>query len=159
MQRLKTFFIYALLILVLWIFSDIVIFVGINSTYQNKTFNLTSPQEDYEINISECKATYVNGYVKGIIKNNTENNINEKYLKIDCYSPRDILLGTKYIQLQNILPNQARDFEMYYQFEDVEYCNISLVDNIDENVTEGQFISDQMSYLLILTTLVYMCIF
>ena len=68
MQRLKTFLIYAILILVLWIFSDIVIFVGLNSTYQNKTFNLSSPQEDYEINISECKATYVNGYVKGIIK-------------------------------------------------------------------------------------------
>ena len=64
-----------------------------------------------------------------------------------------------YIQLQNILPNQSRDFEMYYQFEDVEYCNISLVDSIEENVTQSQFISDQMSYLLILTTLVYTCIF
>ena len=157
MQRLKTFLIYGLLILGLWILSDILIFVGLNSTYQDKSYNLS--MQEYQIDITECRATYINGYVKGIITNNTENNINEKYLKIDCYSPRDILLGTKYVQVQNVSPNESRDFEIYYKFEDVEYCNISLVDELEEGVTEDQFLSEQMSYMLIVTTLVYMCIF
>lgn len=157
MQRLKTFLIYGLLILGLWILSDILIFVGLNSTYQDKSYNLS--MQEYQIDITECRATYINGYVKGIITNNTENNINEKYLKIDCYSPRDTLLGTKYVQVQNVSPNESRDFEIYYKFEDVEYCNISLVDELEEGVTEDQFLSEQMSYMLIVTTLVYMCIF
>ena len=157
MKRLKTFLIYGLLVLGLWILSDILIFVGINSTYQDKIYKILS-EDNYEINISECRATYVNGYVKGTIKNNTENNLNEKYLKIDCYSQRDTLMGTKYVLVQNVLPDQSRDFEMYYKFENVEYCNISLVDKLEKNVTKDQFLSEEMSYRLIVSTLVYMCI-
>jgi hypothetical protein len=70
MKRMKTFLIYALIVAVFWIFSDIVIYFSVNGTYKTNLAKIyvSSP----EITITENKATYVNGVVKGSIKNNTE---------------------------------------------------------------------------------------
>ena len=76
MKRLKTFFLYALAIAGLWLFSDIIIYLSIHSTYANVETRVYTNSP--EIIIGESKATYVNGFVKGGIKNNTEGIINEK---------------------------------------------------------------------------------
>ena len=149
MKRLKTFLIYALLIIAFWIFSDILIYVSINSTYAHTDTRVYTNSP--EIIIGESKATYVNGFVKGSIKNNTDNIINDKYLKIDLYSARDVKLGTKYVKIQNLEPNKYQNFEMWYKFTDVEYANISVVENIN-NVTEEEFLSQKTATYLVLGT-------
>ena len=138
MKRMKTFFIYALLVIAFWIFSDIIIYLTINGTYKNKSTEvyISSPQ----VVISESKATYVNGYVKGSIKNNTTETLSDKCLKIDMYSPRDVLLGTKYVRIDALNPGKNQEFEMRYQFTDVNKVIITMTENI-EGISDEEFLS------------------
>lgn len=150
MAKLKKYLLYVIIIVAFWIFSDILIYISINSTYANVNTRVYSISP--EITVGESKATYVNGYIKGNIKNNTDSIINNKYLKIELYSPRDVKLGTKYIKIENLDVNKYQEFEMWYKFTDVEYVNVTVTDNI-ENATEEDFLSQETKYGLILGTL------
>ena len=83
-----------------------------------------------QVIVTENKATYVNGYVKGSIKNNTVGILNNMYLKIDMYSSRDVNLGTKYVKINNLNSNEIQDFEMWYQYTDVDYVELTIVDEV-----------------------------
>lgn len=155
MSRMKTFIIYALIIVAFWIFSNLIIYISINGSYKSidaKVETNTIP----EVIVSNAKATYINGLVKGSIKNNTSDIINKKYIKIDCYSPRNIKLGTKYVLIENLQKKENREFEMYFKFTDIKYVVISTTDNA-ENATETEFLSEQVSTYLIVGTLI--CLF
>lgn len=153
MKRLKTFFIYALLIAALWLFSDIVIYLTINGTYKpiDSKVYISSPQ----VLITENRATYVNGIVKGSVKNNTEETINDMYLKIDMYSKRDVNLGTKYVKIENLEKNEIQEFEMGYKYTDVGYVVITDTDNV-ENVTLDQFDSQKINFYALIGTLMFL---
>ena len=79
--------------------------------------------------------------------------INGKFLKIDLYSPRDVLLGTKYVRIENLDAKKTQDFEMWYKFTDVRYCNISVV-NSSENAEDKAFLSEETKYYMVLGFLV-----
>lgn len=149
MAKMKKIFLYIFLIIAFWIFSDILIYLSINSTYANVDAKVyvNSP----EVIVGESKATYVNGFVRGSIKNNTDGIINEKYLKIELYSARNVKLGTKYVKIKNLEVNGYQDFEMWYKFTDVDYANITITDNI-ENATEEEFLSQETATYLVLGT-------
>ena len=151
MKRLKTFFIYALVIAAFWFLSNLLIYLAIYGTY--KAIDTRVFQETPSINVGESKATYVNGYVKGNIYNNTDAIINEKYLKIDLYSPRDVLLGTKFVKIENLEAKKTQNFEMWYKFTDVRYCNITVVDSA-ENAEDKAFLSVETKYYMVLGFLV-----
>lgn len=150
MQRLKTFLIYIFIIAVFWFLSDFLIYMAINGTYQPIETKVVA--EVPNINVGESKATYVNGYVKGNLYNNSSETINDKYIKIDLYSPRNVHLGTKYYKIENLEVGKTQDFEMWFKFQDVEYCNITVVDNALD-ATEEQFVSDETKFYLIIGTL------
>ena len=147
MSRLKTFFIYALVIAAFWFLSDFLIYIGINGTYKPIETRVVS--ELPNINVSESKATYVNGYLKGNIYNNSDEIISKKYLKIDLYSQRDVLLGTKYVKIENLEPKKTQDFEMWFKYTDVEYCVITIVDTA-EDASEKAFISEETKFYMVI---------
>ena len=153
MKRMKTFFIYALIIAAFWIFSDIIIYLSVNGTYKDKTAKvyISSPQ----VIIEENKATYVNGVVKGSIRNNTEAVINDKYLKLDMYSVRDINLGTKYIKIEDLGVNETQNFDIGYKFTDVNYVTITMTDDV-KDATIDQFESQKLSFYLLIGNLMFL---
>ena len=152
MKKMKKFFTYALIIAGFWLFSDILIYLSINTTYKHTDAKVYTNSP--EIIIGESKSTYVNGFVKGSIRNNTDGIINDKYLKIELYSQRNVKLGTKYVKIENLEPSKYQDFEMWYKFTDVEYANITVTDNI-QNTSEEEFLSDKVAlYLVVGTVLV-----
>ena len=55
-----------------------------------------------QITIYQAEATIVNGRIKGTIENPEEKPLSAKYLRFDFYSPRDVLMGTKYIDISNL---------------------------------------------------------
>ena len=149
---MKKFLLYALMIAAFWIFSDILIYLSINTAYANVDAKVYTNSP--EVIIGESEATYVNGVIKGSIKNNTSEIINNKYLKIELYSARDVKLGTKYVEIKNLEVDKYQDFEMWYKFTDVDYANITVTDNI-ENATEEEFLSQETAtYLLVGTVLI-----
>ena len=124
MQRMKTFFIYFLLVVAFFIFSQVMIYIAINTTFQYKSIVLktTIPME------IEVQATSLNGFAKGKIINNTENTIENKYIKIECYSKHDVLMGTEYIKIDKVGTNEEKEFEVYFKFDKVDRAVVDVVD-------------------------------
>lgn len=156
MARMKTFFIYALIIIVFYFYSSLLIEVGMKATYQTIEHGkilVSSPK----IEVEEAKATYINGYVEGKITNNTDSRIDNKYIKIDFYSEHNTNLGTKYIEVQNLDVNKTRDFRIAFKLTDVDSFEITVVDEA-QGATEEQFISEEMKTTVLFATLILLCI-
>lgn len=141
MARMKTFFIYFLLIVLFFIFSQIMIYFGLNTTFNYKDIEIRTTLKME----AEVQATSVNGFAKGKIINNTENELVDKYIKIDCYSKHDVLMGTKYIEIDKLGAKEEKEFEVHFNFNKVDRAVIDVVDEQilqSENVTEEQKQSD-----------------
>lgn len=128
MDRMKTLLKYALWIILFYIFSNLMIYLNIETTYQNigRKDNLE------QVTIYQAQSTKINGRTKGTIYNKTENKITNNYLRIDLYSERDNYLGSKYIDVSNMRENETREFEVYFKVQDVDYYEIKFTDEKEE---------------------------
>lgn len=128
MDRMKTLLKYALLVILFYIFSNLMIYLNIETTYQNigRKDNLE------QITVYQAQATKINGRIKGTIYNNEENKITNNYLRIDLYSERDNLLGSKYIDVSNMRDDETREFEIYFKVQDVDYYEMKFTDEKEE---------------------------
>ena len=128
MSRIKTFLKYAIWLIAFYIFSNIMIYFNLETTYQNIGRKDNLPQ----VAIYQAQATKINGRIKGTVYNNGENKITSKYLRVDLYSARDILLGSKYIDVSTMRENETRNIEIYFKVQDVEYYEITFTDEKEE---------------------------
>lgn len=156
-NRIRTFGIYALCVILFFVFSNIMIDIALKSSYDKINAYKTIPS-GITMDITESKATYVNGYVGGTITNQNDTPLNT-YIKIDLYSKRDVCMGTKYLQVTHLTQNQTQNFRMGFQFTDVDYARISLVSEIPENVPEESFISDNLTGAMLITTVIFLIFF
>ena len=154
MSRLKTFIIYALIIIGFYFFSNVLIFFSVKGSYNNINGEVLTTAPDIEI--QEAKATYINGYVDGIINNNTETKIENKYIKIDIFSERNVKLGTKYVNIENLDVDQTQEFHMGYRLTDSFRYEISFVEEAVD-AEEEQFISEELTGYLLLSGLIVLC--
>lgn len=130
MDRMKTFFKYALIVIICYFGSNTLIYAGINSIYTDISNYQYLDSNVMEVNINEAKSTSINGYVNGTVKNNSNSDIKEKYIKIDFYSKRDVNMGTKYIKIENLRPKDLVVFNINFKFSNVSYCVITICDEI-----------------------------
>ena len=130
MSRMKTFLKYALWVVGFFILSDILISVGLNSLYRDikNTGNL-----DNRISIYQSEATAVNGRVRGTINNSGEDDLSNKFLKMDFYSKRDVFLGSKYIEIGKLGKDESKNFEAFFKLKDVSYYKTKFVDHKDSD--------------------------
>lgn len=128
MDRLKTFWKFVICIIVFFIFSELMININLETTYQN----IGRKDNISQVSIYQAQATKVNGRIKGDIYNNSENKITNTYLRVDLYSERNNLLGTKYIDISNLREDETRNFEVYFKVQDVEYYEIKFTDEKEE---------------------------
>lgn len=128
MDRMKTLLKYALWVILFYIFSNLMIYLNIETTYQNigRKDNLE------QVTVYQAQATKINGRIKGTIYNNAENKIINNYLRIDLYSERDNYLGSKYIDVSNMRDNETREFEIYFKIQDVDYYEMKFTDEKQE---------------------------
>ena len=157
MDRMKTFGLYALCIILFFVFSNIMINFAIKGTYKTINANVIL-KEDLKINVNDVKATYINGYVEGNVINTGEYK-DIAYVKIDLYSRRDNLLGTKYVKMPNIRKNETRQFRTGFEFTDVKRAEIKMVDEVGDNVTEEQFSTKEMRFAKLLATIILISFF
>ena len=126
---MKTFFKYFLAIVIVYFLVNISSFYILKSTYKTKEYSVENSLLD--INVTEVKATVVNGYVKGTVKNNTNAQVKNKYLKLDSYSKRDVLLGTKYIKIKDLNSNEEVEYESSFNYQQVDHVKISIIDGTE----------------------------
>lgn len=145
MSRMKTFFKYFLAFIILYIIVDIGSYMTLKSTYiarKDYEVNMENPQ----VTVSEFKSTVLNGYVNGTIINNTGEIITGKALKLDYYSKNDVLMGTKYFKVDNLLIDEKLDFESRFNFDNVTKLKISIVDSLEmQNFDDLDFSLDDFS--------------
>lgn len=128
MSKVKKIFTYVLWLIGFFILSEILINVSLNSSYKPIGRKDSTPN----INVYQAEATKVNGRIRGIVTNTGTPDIQGKYIKIDIYSPRDVKLGTKYIDLSNLKTGETDSFEVFYKLQDTSYYNVSIVDEMEE---------------------------
>ena len=152
MSRIKTFFKYAVWVILFFIFSEIMININLETVYRNIGRKDNLPQ----ITIYQAQATKVNGRIKGIIKNQAENKIESKYIKVDFYSERDVLLGTKYIDVSAMRENETQDLELYFKLQNVDYYEMSFTNEKTESeitLLPQDLTTSQIRWLAFLTFL------
>ena len=150
MDRLKTFLKYAILLVGFYLLSNFLIFVGLNSSYNDihaKSYGVN------QVDVQLAEATLVNGRVKGIIQNSPENNLNGKYIRFDFYSARDVLLGTKYIPVQSLGENDQEEFRVFFKLQDVEYYDVSITDEMEKVDSEPFLDADMETQTIIFATI------
>ncbi len=155
MDRIKTFGKYIIWIVLFYIFSNVMINIAIKSMYVSIDSEIIE-RENVKLEVDEARATYVNGYVSGNIKN-TGNDVINTYVKIDLYSKRNVLLGTKYVEINNLLHDETKDFRMGFKFTDVDHCVIKTVDELEENVTQEELTSTELKFSAIIAAVILLC--
>ena len=154
MDRMKTFLKYAIWIILFFILSEFLINVSLNASYKD----MERRDNIEQVEITEAQSTLVNGKVKGTIKNSAEDYLTGKYVRVDFYSKRDNIVGTKYITIETTENLTSQDFTIYFELQDVTSYEISIVDK--KEVEEIEFIPEEWSKAEILTvTLLTLMIF
>lgn len=124
MDRMKTFFKYALWLILFIILSEVLINVGLNSTYKK----IERQDNVSQVNVYKAEATLVNGRIRGLITNSQEQNLSGKFLEIEFYSKRDVLLGRKYIQIEQLEQKGTQSFEVLFKLKEVAKYKIDIVE-------------------------------
>lgn len=150
---MKRYFKYFLAIIVVYVIVDIASLYVLKSTYKTKEYLVES--EVLDVQIEETKATFINGYVKGKVKNNNTIHVSNKYLKIDAYSKRGVLLGTKYIEIDTLMPGETADINASFNYEQVDNLKIYVLDKSELPIGALDFNFDnpndaKISWILIL---------
>ena len=130
MERMKTLLKYALWIILFWILSDILIQVGLDSTYKNIQQRGEIPTG---VEIVQMQATAVNGRTKIKV---TDKELSGKFLKIDLYSSTGVKLGTQYMEIGNIRTAEGKELETYFRISEVKSYEVTVVEEMGES-TEG----------------------
>lgn len=132
MDRMKTFFKYAMWIVLFFLFSEVITTIGLNSSYRNMKSKNGDIINSEQLTIEQAQATLVNGKIKGSVRNAGDEDLNGKYVRIDIYSERDVLLGTKYYPIKNLAKNEAQSFEIFFKVQYAKYFETSIVDEAPE---------------------------
>lgn len=136
MDRMKTLFKYFMAIVILVVLTNVVSYFLLQSNYNDVSY--TSNIQNPTVTIEESKATNVNGYVKGRIKNDTEEDIINKYLRLDFFTKRGVNVGTNYVKIDKIEPRSFQDFNSSFKLDKVSDVKMTLVDasEIENNKKE-----------------------
>jgi len=130
MGTLKKFWLY------FWMFIGFFLFVTLSTNFLMrdvyKNTNYEIKVESPVIEITECKAADSNGYIKGSITNNTEEIIPLKYLQVNLYDKDGVYLGSEYKELKNFYPQETMNFDMNYDYLNVEKVTLDFVNEIPE---------------------------
>lgn len=129
MERMKKFFIYFLLFVGLYLFVSLMTNLGMKEKYESIT-NHEILVESPKVTVSESKATYSYGYIKGNISNDTRKHLKDKYLQFDFYDKDGIYVGTESKDIKYFNVDETINFDLNYEYTNVNKIKISFVDQI-----------------------------
>lgn len=107
--------------------SNFLIEVGLNSTYKDIT---RQDNNNEQIIVYQADATYVNGRIRGLIKDTEKQK--GKYVKIELYSKRNVLVGKSYIELKDTQNGEEQPFELLFRAKDVATYKMETVSQKEE---------------------------
>lgn len=133
MSRMKTFFIYALIAAAIVLCTDFIVNFILDSNYRKIEYDIGTIAP--KIEITDAKTTYMNGYVKGTITNNTESKITNQLIKLEFYSSRKNKVGTEYVKVDNLEIGETKNFELKYKIKNVSNVKLTIVEENAQDTT------------------------
>lgn len=135
MKRMKTFLIYAILVLVVILSTDFIANLCLESGYKpiNKyEIATTSP----EITVIKAETTNANGRIKGTVTNKSNKLMQGLFIKIELLSDIGNTLGIEYLQVGNLQPKESKEFELSYRYYNVDNFVISTTNEVEKEILE-----------------------
>lgn len=157
MSRMKTFLIYTLIVVAIIICTDFIVNFILNSNYQKIQCDIgtTAPK----VEITEAKTTYMNGYVKGTITNNTNTKITNQFIKIEFYSVRKNKVGTEYLKIDNLEIGETKNFQLNYKIKNVNHLKLTITgEEMQEVIDYHPLIEHAESYFAIAGFIVWLAL-
>lgn len=80
------------------------------------------------ITVSEAKATNVNGYIKGEVKNETDTEINNKKICFLLFNENNESVGEEYLDIGNIQAGESKTYELKFKRNNVDKFIITVIE-------------------------------
>ena len=80
------------------------------------------------ITVNEAKATNVNGYIKGIVKNDTEAEISNKKICFLLFNKDNENVGEEYLDIGNIQAGESKTYELKFKRNNVDRFIVTIVE-------------------------------
>ncbi len=156
MDKFKKWMRWVVLLILLFLFVSIMSRAIIISMYKPKECKVLF--ESPKIEILDSKATNANGYIYGCITNTTGELLENKFIKLYCYSEYDIIINTGYAQIFRLEPGESQYFVISYRCEGTERAELSMSDTapdyllnpIDITLTQTQKLALVAGTLIVL---------
>ena len=126
MDRMKTFFIYFLSFVGLFLVSNMLENGLIYDMYEKINGEINN---NYGIEVvnNDSRATNVNGFMNLSVINGVNSSLENRYLKLDLYNKQDLLALTEYIDLNGLNQNEKKDFNLKFNANNIERYEASVV--------------------------------
>ena len=112
-------------------------FVTVGSVLAIKTMYHDITRIDIEeattptISVLEAKATNVNGYIRGEVKNESEETISGKYLFFVLYNEDNEEVGTEHIPIEDLEIGETKSYELKFKRNNVDSFVVTVVENVE----------------------------
>ena len=130
MKRMKTFGMYLLWFVLLYMFVTVSAYGYIEASYKGID-GIIIKDDKMLITIDEAEATIVNGQIKGQIKNISQEDIGTKYIKIELISKKGTLILTKYIQVDELKAGEQKEFNLMFRAENIVKYQAQITDEAE----------------------------
>ncbi len=130
--NLKRWFLWGIL---LFTFVGVCTAVCVRSFYRPiKTY--TNNAKYPQVIVDEAKQTNENGYIKGIVKNDSENEIANQYIEFTFYSKHNVELGKEYIEIGTLKAQESKTYEVKFRYSNVDRFIINTINKDEKNSNE-----------------------
>lgn len=136
MSRMKTFTIYLLLFLGLYVISNILISAYIKTSYY-KIDSYEIDEDQLTITIMSARASKDDGYIEGKVSNGTEDKIINKYMKVELYSENNVNLGEEYVKVEEINPGDIKNFKVGFTCDNVKHFKIIFLSQEEKDAIDA----------------------
>lgn len=137
MKRMQTFFTYALIIILFWIFSIVASNLLLKNSYKSVASDkliIEKANNGFEINIDRANSNKQQAYFTGTVKNSSNRVIAKQYVKVESFY-KGKFMQEKYLAFENMQPGEERKFKLLYEVGSIDEYKVSYVDEIPTNKT------------------------
>ena len=84
------------------------------------------------------------GNIKGIVKNNTEQVVENKYLKISVLSKNNRMLTEKYVRIDKLEVGELKKFDVSFECDNFKTFKIEYTDTMPEGISFIELIKENV---------------
>lgn len=131
MDRMKTFFIYFLLFVGMFVVFNL-LENGLTASMFGEVKGTATGNEQLAIEVSDSKASNVNGYMDIKITNTSDEHVDKAYAQVDLMDEFGNVVSTQYITVEDLAPGESKTYKVKYDGNNIEGYKVAVVDEIPD---------------------------